>query len=68
MHFKAYAVDGVLLRTGSAYFSTAGLKRQATDLILIGPNAASRFEADFAVCGRRGSCAWLRAQSARPDA
>ena len=34
MHLKAYAIDGRLLRTGSANFSPSGLKRQVNDLLL----------------------------------
>ena len=34
MHLKAYALDGRLLRTGSANFSASGLKRQNNDLVL----------------------------------
>ena len=35
MHFKAYQIDGRLLRTGSANFSPSGLKRQDNDLVVI---------------------------------
>lgn len=34
MHLKAYAVDGVLLRTGSANLSPSGLKQQDNDLVI----------------------------------
>jgi len=48
MHLKAYAVDGVLLRTGSANLSPSGLKQQDNDLIILrDPAAAARFEARF---------------------
>ncbi len=40
MHLKSYAVDGALLRTGSANWSPTGLKRQDNDL---------RYEADAAL-------------------
>jgi phosphatidylserine/phosphatidylglycerophosphate/cardiolipin synthase-like enzyme len=35
MHFKAYQVDGRVVRTGSANFSPSGLKRQDNDLVVI---------------------------------
>jgi phosphatidylserine/phosphatidylglycerophosphate/cardiolipin synthase-like enzyme len=35
MHFKAYQIDGRVLRTGSANFSPSGLKRQDNDLVVI---------------------------------
>jgi phosphatidylserine/phosphatidylglycerophosphate/cardiolipin synthase-like enzyme len=48
MHLKSYAVDGTILRTGSANFSPTGEKRQDNDLVLIhDPTAALKFEADF---------------------
>ena len=49
MHLKAYAIDGVLLRTGSANFSPSGLKQQDNDLIILrNPLFAAKFEARFA--------------------
>jgi hypothetical protein len=49
MHLKAYAVDGAILRTGSANFSGGGLKDQDNDLIILrDPAAAEKFEARFA--------------------
>jgi phosphatidylserine/phosphatidylglycerophosphate/cardiolipin synthase-like enzyme len=49
MHLKAYAVDGVLLRTGSANLSPSGLKQQDNDLIILrDPAAVAKFEARFA--------------------
>ncbi len=33
MHLKSYAVDGRLLRTGSANWSPTGLKRQDNDVL-----------------------------------
>jgi phosphatidylserine/phosphatidylglycerophosphate/cardiolipin synthase-like enzyme len=49
MHLKAYAVDGALLRTGSANLSPGGLKQQDNDLIILrDPVAAGKFEARFA--------------------
>ena len=49
MHLKAYAIDGVLLRTGSANFSTSGENAQDNDLIVIrDAGAAARFDAHFA--------------------
>ena len=48
MHLKAYAVDGVLLRTGSANLSPSGLKQQDNDLIILrDPAAVAKFEARF---------------------
>ena len=49
MHLKAYAVDGTVLRTGSANLSPSGLKRQDNDLVLLrDPATVSAFEARFA--------------------
>lgn len=48
MHLKGYAIDGVLLRTGSANFSTSGENAQDNDLIVIrDAGAAARFDAHF---------------------
>ena len=48
MHLKAYAIDGQLLRTGSANFSTSGENAQDNDLIVIrDAGAAARFDAHF---------------------
>ena len=48
MHLKAYAIDGRVLRTGSANFSTSGENAQDNDLIVIrDPGAATKFEAHF---------------------
>jgi phosphatidylserine/phosphatidylglycerophosphate/cardiolipin synthase-like enzyme len=48
MHLKSYAIDGQLLRTGSANFSTSGENAQDNDLIGIrDPAAAVKFEAHF---------------------
>ncbi len=44
MHLKAYEIDGTLLRTGSANFSTSGENAQDNDLIVIrDPGAAAKF-------------------------
>jgi phosphatidylserine/phosphatidylglycerophosphate/cardiolipin synthase-like enzyme len=49
MHLKAYAIDGALLRTGSANLSPSGLKQQDNDLVILrDPAAAAKFEARFA--------------------
>lgn len=49
MHLKAYAVDAVLLRTGSANLSPSGLKQQDNDLIILRDlPAVAKFEARFA--------------------
>jgi phosphatidylserine/phosphatidylglycerophosphate/cardiolipin synthase-like enzyme len=48
MHLKAYEIDGEVLRTGSANFSTGGENAQDNDLIVIrDPAAAAKFEAHF---------------------
>ncbi len=47
-HLKAYAVDGVKLRTGSGNFSRSGLEAQDNDLVVVDdPEAVGRFERDF---------------------
>lgn len=48
MHLKAYAIDGAVLRTGSANLSASGEKRQDNDLI-VDRDAASamQFERRF---------------------
>src|SRR6202007_613811 len=35
MHLKAYAIDGVLLRTGAANFTASGERSQDNDLVII---------------------------------
>lgn len=48
MHLKAYAIDGVRLRTGSGNFSRSGLAAQDNDLLVTDdPDAVARFERDF---------------------
>jgi phosphatidylserine/phosphatidylglycerophosphate/cardiolipin synthase-like enzyme len=48
MHLKAYAIDGKLLRTGSANFSASGERQQDNDLIVIrDAAAAAKFDAHF---------------------
>jgi phosphatidylserine/phosphatidylglycerophosphate/cardiolipin synthase-like enzyme len=48
MHLKSYAVDGRLLRSGSANLSASGLKQQDNDLVVLhDPSAAKSFEARF---------------------
>ena len=48
MHLKAYEIDGALLRTGSANFSTSGENAQDNDLIVIrDAAAAAKFDAHF---------------------
>ncbi len=48
MHLKAYAIDGEVLRTGSANFSASGERQQDNDLIVIrDPGAAAKFDAHF---------------------
>ena len=49
MHLKSYAIDGALLRTGSANWSPTGLKRQDNDLRYeVDPVLARQFETRFA--------------------
>jgi phosphatidylserine/phosphatidylglycerophosphate/cardiolipin synthase-like enzyme len=49
MHLKAYAIDGVVLRTGSANLSPSGLKQQDNDLVILQDLAAAeKFEVRFA--------------------
>jgi len=48
MHLKAYAIDGEVLRTGAANFSTSGENAQDNDLIVIrDPSSAAKFDAHF---------------------
>ncbi|MGR7997736.1 phospholipase D-like domain-containing protein [Xanthobacter sp. ZOL 2024] len=48
MHLKAYAIDGALLRTGSANFNDSALKHQDNDLILLhDPASVARYMAAF---------------------
>jgi phosphatidylserine/phosphatidylglycerophosphate/cardiolipin synthase-like enzyme len=48
MHLKSYAVDGRVLRSGSANFSVSGEERQDNDVILFeSPALAQKFEANF---------------------
>ena len=48
MHLKSYAIDGHMLRSGSANWSPTGLKRQDNDVLYeASPEAVGRFEAKF---------------------
>ena len=48
MHLKAYSIDGEVLRTGSANFSTSGENAQDNYLIVIrDAGAAEKFDAHF---------------------
>ena len=48
MHLKAYAVDGELLRTGSANFSASGERQQDNNLVVIhDAGAVAKFDAHF---------------------
>lgn len=48
MNLKAYALDGTVLRTGSANFSASGEKQQDNDLIILWDSeATAKFEARF---------------------
>jgi phosphatidylserine/phosphatidylglycerophosphate/cardiolipin synthase-like enzyme len=45
MHLKAYTIDGAVLRTGSANFSTSGENAQDNDLVVIrDAGAAGKFD------------------------
>ena len=49
MHLKSYAIDGDVLRAGSANFSPSGLKAQDNELIVIrSADVAGKFETRFA--------------------
>ena len=68
MHLKAYAVDGVTLRTGSSNFSRSGLEAQDNDLVLVSDAAAVQdFEANFSALWSRGenTGAFVVGQAAR---
>ena len=61
MHLKSYAIDGRLLRTGSANWSATGLKRQDNDVLYEeSPKAVERFEQKFEEM-------WGKASNARPS-
>jgi len=48
MHLKEYSIDGEVLRSGSANFSTSGENAQDNDLIIIrDAGAAAKFDAHF---------------------
>ena len=48
MHLKAYEIDGEVLRTGSANFSTSGENQQDNDLVVIrDTGAATKFDGHF---------------------
>lgn len=48
MHLQACSIDGEVLRTGSANFSTSGERTQHNDLIVIrNKGAAAKFDAHF---------------------
>ena len=48
MHLKAYSIDGQVLRTGSANFSTSGEHQQDNDLVIIRDDGiAAKFDTNF---------------------
>lgn len=48
MHLKSYAIDGRVLRTGSANLSASGLKQQDNDIVIVRDAVAvGKFEARF---------------------
>ncbi len=56
MHFKSYVIDGHLLRTGSANWSLAGLKKQDNDVHYeTDPGLAKIFESRFAAMWERST-------------
>lgn len=68
MHLKSYAIDGRMLRSGSANWSPTGLKRQDNDVRYeASPEAVARFERKFEeMWGRAGnSSAPVAARSER---
>jgi phosphatidylserine/phosphatidylglycerophosphate/cardiolipin synthase-like enzyme len=54
MHLKSYAIDGAVLRTGSANFSGFGEKQQDNDLVVREAWVAQQFEARFATIWAAG--------------
>jgi len=55
-HLKAYVVDGVLLREGSANWSASGEKVQDNSLLLVrDPASVARFEGNFEAIWNRPS-------------
>jgi phosphatidylserine/phosphatidylglycerophosphate/cardiolipin synthase-like enzyme len=55
MHLKSYAVDGKVLRSGSANVSESGERRQDNDVIFMGsPAAVNGFERQFESIWERG--------------
>lgn len=56
MHLKSYAIDGRLLRSGSANWSPTGLKRQDNDVLYqSSPEAVEAFERKFEEMWQRPS-------------
>ena len=54
MHLKGYAVDGQVLRSGSANFTYAGEREQDNDLVLVpSTNAVASFEHNFEIMWNR---------------
>jgi hypothetical protein len=70
MHLKSYAVDGRILRSGSANLSASGLKQQDNDVIVVHEASAARafeerFERIWAVAKPLPAPGNLLARSAR---
>ena len=60
MHLKSYAIDGHLLRSGSANWSPTALKRQDNDVLSeSSPEAVGRFEAKFEEMWANQRTHWL---------
>jgi phosphatidylserine/phosphatidylglycerophosphate/cardiolipin synthase-like enzyme len=56
MHFKSYVIDGELIRTGSANWSMAGLKKQDNDVHYESdPRLAKLFESRFSAMWERST-------------
>jgi len=56
MHLKSYCVDGKVMRTGSANFTVAGLKREDDDLVVIrDPAAIAAFQEMFEAMWKRAT-------------
>lgn len=60
MHLKAYAIDGEVLRFGSANFSPSGLKHQGNELAIVRDrDTTQRFEKIFeALWSRSDNTSW----------
>jgi phosphatidylserine/phosphatidylglycerophosphate/cardiolipin synthase-like enzyme len=61
LHLKSYALDGHVLRSGSANLTASGLKQQDNDIVVIRePTAVQSFEARFERIWSEGEAAPVR--------